>query len=103
MIKNINELLFFDNMALHYLAAESPPRLLARIFHAVDPRLSGSLLGVLDVKKREILHALMSEEPEPDEVKKAEALDGLRLIARGLIERGFIEKRGRHFYGSAAK
>jgi len=99
----ISDLLFFDNLALYYVANETPPRVLARVFASSDPRLGGSLLGVLDPERRKILHALMAQESDGDEGKNSSAADALLIIAGGLLDRGHIERKGRFFYGLKAE
>jgi len=94
-----NDLLFFDNLALHYVLQNTPPRVLARVFLTADSRLSGSLLGILGTKQREVVHAMMVQENDDDHEKNQKACEGLCLIAEGLIARGLIRQDGRHFFG----
>ena len=94
-----NDLLFFDNLALHYVLQNTPPRVLARVFLTADSRLSGSLLGILGKKQREMVHAMMLQEKDQDAEKNQKACEGLCLIAEGLVARGLIRKEGIHFFG----
>lgn len=98
----MKELLFFDNLALHYLTREIPPRVLARAFLTVDQRLSGSILGILSKDQRELLHLLMMKENDGDDKKNSESADGLLTMAKELVEKGLIQKKGPHYYGVAA-
>lgn len=99
IVKKPNDLLFFDNLALHYVLQNTPPRVLARVFLAADSRLSGSLLGILSKKQRETVHAMMAQENDQDGEKNQKACEGLCLIAEGLVARGLIRQQGRHFFG----
>jgi len=64
------DLLFFDNLALYYLVQETPLNVLARAFLVMDPKLAGSILGILNVKQRELLHFAMTKENDREEEKK---------------------------------
>jgi hypothetical protein len=65
----------------------------------MDPKLAGSILGILNVKQRELLHFAMSKENDRDEEKNQKAQDALIIIAQNLYEKGMIIKKGIHFYG----
>jgi flagellar motor switch protein FliG len=93
------DLLFFDNLALYYLVQDTPLNVLARAFLVMDPKLAGSILGILNVKQRELLHFAMTKENDRDEEKNQKAQDALVIIAQNLYEKGMIIKKGIHFYG----
>ncbi len=96
----LSDLLFFDNLALFYVVNDTPPAILARVFLREDPRLAGSLLGVMSRKQRETVHALMRREDDGDGARDAAAADALLITAAGLIERGHIQKKARAFFGT---
>lgn len=93
------DLLFFDNLALYYLIQETPLNVLARSFLIIDPKLAGSILGILNPKQRELLHIAMSKENDGNLEKHNEAKEGLVLIAQNLYEKGMIINKGNYFYG----
>jgi flagellar motor switch protein FliG len=93
------DLLFFDNLALYYLIQETPLSVLARSFLIMDPKLAGSILGILTKKQREILHFAMAKENDHDELKNQQATESLVIIAQNLYEKGMIIKKGLFFYG----
>ncbi len=95
----LKDLLFFDNLALYYLIQETPLSVLARAFLVIDPKLAGSILGILSPKQRELLHFAMSKENDGDIKKHNEAKEGLVLIAQNLYEKGMIINKGNYFYG----
>lgn len=78
----------------------TPPRALARAFHALDGRLSGSFLGLMNPEQRQMIHALMAEENDGDDAKNGQAVDALVITANDCVARGFIRKQGRHFFGT---
>ncbi len=94
------DLTYLDNLALFYLCNETPPTTLALAFLHGDPKVVGSLLGVLDGKRREYIHSLMVSGKEVDIQKKEDAVSGLLIIAENLISRNLIEKRGNFYYGT---
>lgn len=97
--KSVNDLLFFDNLALFYLLERTPMAALARVFNSGETRVAGALLGLMTVKQRETIHVLMANEKDGDEEKNKAAADALLVIAGDLWSRGFIKKRGPHYYG----
>ena len=92
ILTKFEDLSYFDNLALWYLANETPPGTLALAFLLGNEKVCGSLLGVLDVKRRKFVHELMSQEENAPLEKKISARDGLLIIAEGLLERNLIEK-----------
>ena len=94
------DLTYLDNLALFYLCNETPPTTLALAFLHGDPKVVGSLLGVLDGKRREYIHSLMVSGKEVDIQKKEDAVSGLLIIAENLISRNLIENRGNFYYGT---
>ena len=102
MIEKVNQLLFFDNLALYYVLREIPPVVLARAFLTVDSRLSGSLLGLMDVEQRTVVHALMIKENDDDTAKNDQSARALMDMANELIQKGIIKKEGPHFRGVQA-
>ncbi|MCB1319166.1 MAG: hypothetical protein KDK34_02870 [Leptospiraceae bacterium] len=96
----VRDLLFFDNLALYYVFENTPPRVLGRAFNCTDGRLSGSLLGLMNPKQRETVHAFMIMENDDNESKNADAIQALTIIARDLLDRGFIRKQGLHYFGT---
>ena len=100
----VSDVLFFDNLALHYLVNETPPPVLARVFVSADSRIGGCLLGVMAPKQRETIHALMADSKDGDQAKNRDAAQALMIIAEDIIKRGHIQKKGpRHFYGVPAE
>tara|TARA_Y100001937_G_scaffold79768_1_gene108140 strand:+ start:92895 stop:93215 length:321 start_codon:yes stop_codon:yes gene_type:complete len=102
VIEKVNQLLFFDNLALYYVLREIPPVVLARAFLTVDSRLSGSLLGLMDVEQRTVVHALMIKENDDDTAKNDQSARALMDMANELIKKGIIKKEGPHFRGVQA-
>ena len=100
VVQRVNELLFFDNLALYYLLERVPPRVFARAFLAADGRLAGALLGLMTPKQRETVHALMVQENDGDAEKNAQACDALVITANDMHARGFIRKKGPHYFGT---
>lgn len=98
-LKKFNDLSFFDNLALVYLCRETPPPTLALVFLEADPKIAGSLLGVLDTKRRAYIHKLMSEAGEVSEETRKAAVDGLLLIAENLLQKDLITKKGNYYFG----
>jgi hypothetical protein len=101
ILEKIGQLSYFDNRALYYLCNETPPKTLALAFLKMDEKISGSMLGVLDLKRRKFVHELMALQKDASDDEKQAAANGLLLIADGLISRNLIEKRGQFFYGSS--
>lgn len=93
-VKSFEELSYFDNLALYYLCNETPPQTLALAFLIGDGKVCGSMLGVLEGKRREYIHQLMAEQKDAEISKKESAVQGLLIIAEGLITRKLIEKKG---------
>ncbi|AOP35775.1 hypothetical protein A0128_19175 [Leptospira tipperaryensis] len=100
IVKSFEELSYFDNLALYYLCNETPPQTLALAFLVGDKNVCGSMLGVLEGKRREYVHQLMAEQQDTEAAKKQAAVQGLLIIAEGLITRKLIEKRGKFYYGT---
>jgi len=98
-VKKFDDLTYFDNLALFYLCNETPPPTLALAFLSGNDKVVGSMLGVLDPKRREYVHKLMGESANEDEDKKKSALHGILCIAENLIIRNLIEKKGKFFFG----
>lgn len=94
------DLTYLDNLALFYVCNETPPATLALAFLHGDPKVVGSMLGVLDGKRREYVHSLMASQKEATLEKKESAVSGLLIIAEGLLSRNLIEKRGNFYYGT---
>ena len=88
------DLTYLDNLALFYVCNETPPSTLALAFLHGDPKVVGSMLGILDGKRREYVHSLMASQKDVDLVS------GLLIIAEGLLSRNLIEKRGNFYYGT---
>jgi len=99
VIKKFEELTYFDNLALLYVCRETPPHTLALVFLEGDPKITGSMLGVLDPKRREYIHSLMSQNKDIDPILREKARDGICLIAENLISRNLISKEGRFYFG----
>ncbi len=99
VIQKVNDLLFFDNLALYYLVERVPPQALARAFNSADGRLAGALLGIMTNEQRTSIHAHMVKENDGDDEKNAAACDALVITANDLYARGFLTKRGKHFFG----
>jgi hypothetical protein len=103
VIKKFEDLSYFDNLALLYVCRETPPHTLALVFLEADPKIAGSMLGLLDKKRREYVYGLMAENKElPKETKDA-ALHGILLIAENLISRDLIRKEGQFYFGKQVK
>ncbi|MDZ4725046.1 MAG: hypothetical protein SH817_02735 [Leptospira sp.] len=99
-LERIGQLSYFDNRALYYLCNETPPKTLALAFLKMDEKISGSMLGVLDMKRRKFVHELMALQKDVSDEEKDAASNGLLLIADGLISRNLIVKKGQFYYGS---
>ncbi|WP_206698696.1 hypothetical protein [Leptospira stimsonii] len=99
-VQSFEELSYFDNLALYYLCNETPPQTLALAFLIGDKKVCGSMLGVLEGKRREYVHQLMAEQQDVGAAKKQSAVQGLLIIAEGLITRKLIEKKGQFYYGT---
>lgn len=93
------DLTYLDNLALFYVCNETPPATLALAFLHGDSKVVGSMLGVLDNKRREYVHQLMSSQKKVDFDKKESAVSGLLIIAENLVSRNLIEKRGKYYFG----
>lgn len=100
-LEKVEQLSYFDNRALYYLCNETPPKTLALAFLKLNEKISGSMLGVLDVNRRKFVHELMAFQKEASEEEKVAAATGLLLIADGLISRNLIQKKGQFYYGSS--
>lgn len=98
-IRKMEDFTFFDNLALWYVCNETPPPTLALAFLSANEKVCGSLLGVLDPKRRAYVHELMSRQQNATEEERLSATQGMFLIADGLISRGLIYTEGRFFYG----
>lgn len=98
-LHKFEELSYFDDLGLFYLCRETPPRTLALVFLEGDPKITGSMLGILDPKRREYIHSLMSELREEPEADRKSALSGMLIIAENLILRNLVKKEGRFYYG----
>ncbi len=98
-LSKFEDLSFCDNLALYYICNETPPKTLALAFLAGDPKVAGSILGLLDSKRREYVHALMASQKDSPESDKSDALSGMLIIAENLMLRGLIEKKGMYYYG----
>ncbi len=99
VLTKFEELSFFDNLALYYLCNETPPNVLSLVFLVGDSKIVGSMLGVLDKKRREYIHTLMSKNAEESQKNKDSAMSGLLLIADNLIARNLISKKGQFYFG----
>ncbi|WP_210414419.1 hypothetical protein [Leptospira wolffii] len=99
-LKSFEELSFFDNLALYYLCNETPPQTLALAFLIGDKKVCGSMLGVMEPKRRAFVHELMAKQNDIPEEKKKAAAQGLLIIAEGLITRNLIRKQGKFYYGT---
>ncbi|MEM7184283.1 MAG: hypothetical protein AAF518_25515 [Spirochaetota bacterium] len=97
--QKFSDLSYFDNLALYYLCNETPPETLALAFLTGDTKVVGSLLGVLDPKRREYVHALMGKHQNDTDEKKEKAVSGLLIIAEGLLSRNLIAAKGKFIYG----
>lgn len=96
---DFSELSYFDNLALYYLCNETPPDTLSLAFLAGDEKVVGPMLGVLEPKRREYVHALMAKNNDVSEAKKQQAISGLLIIAEGLLARNLLTKKGKFTYG----
>lgn len=99
-LSKFEDLTYFDDLALFYLCNETPPTTLALAFLEGEPKVIGSILGLLDGKRREYIHHLMSSQQSATPEDKASALSGMLIIAENLISRNLIEKKGRYYYGT---
>ncbi|TGN17054.1 hypothetical protein [Leptospira idonii] len=100
VLEKIGQLSYFDNLALYYLCIETPPQTLALAFLQMNEKICGSMLGVLDVKRRKYVHELMAMQKDASLEDKEAAANGLLLIADGLISRNLIVKKGQFFFGT---
>lgn len=98
-LKKFTDLSYFDNLALYYLCNETPPHTLALAFIHGDQKVVGSILGVLDQKRREYVHSIMVQEKDADLEKKESATSGMLIIAENLLTRNLIEKKGQYYFG----
>lgn len=98
-LEKLEDLSFFDNQALYYLCNETPPPTLALAFLYGEPKIVGSMLGVLEKSRREYIHKLMSQQNNVSTEVKEQAVAGLLVVAEGLIARNLIEKKGKFYYG----
>ncbi|MCB1179840.1 MAG: hypothetical protein KDK36_19850 [Leptospiraceae bacterium] len=98
-LSKFEDLSYFDNLALFYLCNETPPATLALAFLEGDKNVVGSILGILDPKRREYVHALMASQKDASEEDKKSALSGMLIIAENLLLRNLIRKEGRFYYG----
>jgi hypothetical protein len=98
-LQKFEELSYFDNMALLYVCRETPPHTLALVFLAGDAKIAGSMLGLLDKKRREYVHSLMVQNKDISEETKKDALSGILLIAENLMSRNLIQKEGQFYFG----
>lgn len=99
-LQKLEDISYFDNLALFYLCNETPPPTLALAFLVMNEKICGSMLGVLDLKRRKYVHELMAmQEGAPLEAKES-AAKGLLIIADGLISRNLIVKKGQFYYGT---
>lgn len=99
-IQKVNDLLFFDNLALYYLIERVPPQVLARAFNSADGRLAGALLGIMNPEQRVSIHAYMIQENDGDQAKNEQACGALVITANDLFARGFVTKKGLHYFGT---
>ncbi len=99
-LKSFEELSYFDNLALHYLCNETPPQTLALAFLVGDKKVCGSMLGVMEPKRRAYVHELMAKQQDFPEDKKHAAAQGLLIIADGLITRNLIRRQGKFYFGT---
>lgn len=100
IIRKVNDLLFFDNLALYYLIERVPPQVLARTLNAADGRLGGALLGIMNAEQRASIHAYMIQENDGDAIKNEQACDALVITANDMYARGFLTKKGLHYFGT---
>ncbi|MCZ8236956.1 MAG: hypothetical protein O9346_00905 [Leptospiraceae bacterium] len=97
--EKFEEFSFFDNLALYYLCNETPPQTLALAFLIAEKKVCGSMLGVLEPKRRKYVHELMSSQQDASMEKKKAAADGMLIIADGLLSRDLIQKKGNFYFG----
>jgi hypothetical protein len=102
-VSKFSDLSYFDNLALYYVCNETPPKTLALAFLEGDAKVVGSMLGLLEPKRREFIHSLMSQYKDTNEQERQSALSGILIIANGLITRNLIQKQGRYYYGTKKK
>ncbi len=95
----INDLLFFDNLALVYLVQETPLTLLAKAIMVIDTKIANSIFTILTEKQKEILSVATLFEKKPSDLEKEQIIKSLILIAQNLYEKGLIYKKGLYFYG----
>ncbi len=100
-IQKFEDFSYFDNLALYYLCNETPPQTLALAFLIADQKVCGSMLGVLEPKRRKYVHELMSSQNDAPMDKKNSAVEGMYIIAEGLINRNLIKKKGQFYFGSS--
>ncbi|WP_125169838.1 FliG C-terminal domain-containing protein [Leptospira perolatii] len=98
-LKTFEEISYFDNLALYYLCNETPPQTLALAFLIADKKVCGSMLGVMEPKRREFVHELMAKQKDAPEEKKTAAAQGLLIIAENLLTRNLVRKQGKYYYG----
>ncbi|MCS7204987.1 MAG: hypothetical protein NZ853_04770 [Leptospiraceae bacterium] len=95
----IKDLLFFDSLALYYVLQETPLNVLATAFPVMDPRLSATLLSILNEKQKKLLFFAIEREKDSQNLHSQEALKSIADIAQNLYEKGLIIKQGIYFYG----
>jgi hypothetical protein len=99
IVKKFEDLSYFDNLALLYVCRETPPHTLSLVFLDADPKIAGSMLGLLDKKRREYVYSLMSQNKDSDISLRESAKHGILLIAENLISRNLISKEGKFYFG----
>ena len=110
-VKKIENLLFFDRLALYYLSQSIPKQILAKAFLFLDPRLIASLNFVMQGDKNlQKVHELIKGDEGKKSLlskkttdEKSNIIEAFLLVANDLCDRGFIEKRLQHYYGVKAK
>ncbi len=99
VVKKFEELSYFDTLALLYVCRETPPHTLSLVFLDADPKIAGSMLGLLDTKRREYVYSLMAQNKDSDNSIRESAKSGILLIAENLISRNLISKEGKFYFG----
>ena len=113
-ISKINDLLFFDDLALHYVVNHSPVELLVNAFSMIDDRLFSSLLRNMEPEQRKNvlmkiqsgkIHKNIDTEKNQQKIspefisKKKEIEEAFIVLANDLKKRALVQKKGCHFYG----